>query len=134
VSIRTVTAAGQTVTYSFVITNTGNVTLRTPQVVEARFSGYAVLDPVCPAGVTSLAPGESVTCTADYVVTQADMDKGGVTNSAVATLETPGGATITAPPSQVDITAHPAPALTLAKTVDPTTITAAGQPVTYSYQ
>ncbi|CAM5304142.1 beta strand repeat-containing protein [Leifsonia shinshuensis] len=132
-SIRNVTAAGQTITYSFVVTNTGNVTLQSPQVVEARFSGYAVLDPVCPAGVTSLAPGESVTCTADYVTTQADIDKGGITNSAVATLQTPGGATITAPPSEVDITADPAPALAMEKTVDPTAITAAGQPVSYSY-
>ncbi|WP_433862326.1 DUF7507 domain-containing protein [Streptomyces sp. L7] len=132
-SIRSVTAAGQTVTYEFVVTNTGNVTLQSPQVVEARFSGFAVLDPVCPAGVTSLAPGEAVTCTADYVTTQADIDKGGITNSAVATLQTPGGATITAPPSEVDITADPAPALTTEKTVDPTAITTAGQPVTYSY-
>ncbi|MEY9850520.1 hypothetical protein ABH923_000198 [Leifsonia sp. EB41] len=132
-TVRSVTAAGQTITYEFVVTNTGNVTLQSPQVVEAAFSGFAVLSPACPAGVTSLAPGQSVTCTADYVVTQADIDKGGITNRAVATLQTPGGATITAPPSEVDITADPAPALTMEKTVDPTAITAAGQPVTYSY-
>jgi uncharacterized repeat protein (TIGR01451 family) len=81
-TVRSVTAAGQTITYEFVVTNTGNMTLQTPQVVEATFSGFAVLSPVCPAGVTSLAPGQSVTCTADYVATQADIDKGGITNRA----------------------------------------------------
>ncbi|MEZ5191695.1 MAG: hypothetical protein R2734_03700 [Nocardioides sp.] len=70
--------AGDTISYSLVVTNTGNVTL----------TGVTVTDPTvgpvsCP--VTTLAPGVSVTCTATYTLTQADVDAGHVANTATAT-------------------------------------------------
>ncbi|MEO7016605.1 MAG: hypothetical protein ABI130_05825 [Leifsonia sp.] len=132
-SVSNVTAAGQTLTYQFLVKNTGNVTLHSSDVVETRFTGHTVLRPVCPSGISSLAPSDSIVCTADYVVTQADMDAGKIENTARVAGETPTGDPITTPESQIDITAQAAPALTVDKSVSPTSITAAGQPVMYSY-
>ncbi|MEE6387721.1 GEVED domain-containing protein [Microbacterium paraoxydans] len=130
----TITAAGQTVTYSFLVTNTGNVTIADVTVEETGFTGTGTAPVVtCPAGAASLAPGDQVTCTAPYVVTQADLDGGGVTNTATVTGTPPSGEPPVSPPSTVLVPGDPAPALTVAKTADRTEITAAGQTITYSF-
>ena len=115
------TAAGQTVTYTFAVTNTGNVTVHGVSIAETAFTGTGTLSPVtCPA--TTLAPGASTTCTATYTVTQADVDAGSVTNTATATGTAPGGGTVTSPPSTATVAATPAPALTVVKTAAPATV------------
>ncbi len=87
-----ITAAGQTITYSFLVTNTGNVTVRDVTVDEGTFTGTGTAPVVtCPAGAATMAPGAQVTCTAEYVVTQADIDAGGVTNTATVTGTPPSG-------------------------------------------
>ncbi|MDP9904650.1 beta strand repeat-containing protein [Arthrobacter bambusae] len=127
---------GQVITYSFAVSNTGNVTMTGIQVHETQFTGHGALSPVtCPAGSDTLAPGASMTCTATYTLTQADVDAGKVTNEATATGNGPGGGTVTTPPSHVDVPGNPDPALTLVKTAtpsDPGHFTA-GQVVTYSF-
>ena len=70
-----VTTAGQTVTYSFAVTNTGNKNLTGLSVTETAFSGTGT-PPVVTCPVTVLAPGGSTTCSGTYVVTQADVDAG----------------------------------------------------------
>jgi len=82
-------AAGGRVSYSFAVTNTGNVTL----------SGVSVADPktgkvTCPQ--TSVAPGEKTTCTATYVATPADIDAGVISNRATVTAKAPDKKTFTA--------------------------------------
>ncbi|MDR6906037.1 putative membrane protein [Agromyces sp. 3263] len=129
------TEAGQQITYSFVVTNTGNVTLTDVAVAELEFTGNGVPPAVtCPADeVDSLAPGDDVTCTATYTLIQADVDAGGVTNTADATGSTPIGLPVSAPPSEFPITIVASPAWTLLKTVSPTAATRAGDQLTYSF-
>jgi uncharacterized repeat protein (TIGR01451 family) len=72
-------SVGQTVTYNFLITNTGNVTISGVTAYEAAFNGTggtgAITPVVTPAGAsTTLPPGGTVNFTATYVVTQADID------------------------------------------------------------
>ncbi|MHA3725161.1 DUF7507 domain-containing protein [Leucobacter sp. HY1910] len=85
-------AAGETVTYTFIATNTGDATL----------SNVTISDPL--AGLSELvfdwsdatadgvlAPGEKVTATAQYILTQADIDAGGVANLATTAGTPPNG-------------------------------------------
>lgn len=101
------TAVGQQVTYSFVVTNTGNVSLTDVDVAEPVFTGTGALGAVsCPT--TTLAPQQSVVCTADYAVTQGDIDAARIDNTAVASGDAPnGGITVTSAPSSVSIVAAP---------------------------
>jgi hypothetical protein len=124
---------GDTVTYSFLVTNTGNVSITDPAVTDTDFSGSGDLSAVtCPTG--AVAPGEDVTCTATYTVTQADVDSGELTNTATATGTTPTGDPIDPVPSnEVTIVTDPAPELTITKTADVKQVTRVGQVVTYSF-
>ncbi len=76
---------GDTVTYSLVATNGGNVTLDDVSITE---SNGAVLGDCEPTGDTvSLAPEASLRCEASYVVEQSDVDAGSHTNTATADSE-----------------------------------------------
>jgi uncharacterized repeat protein (TIGR01451 family) len=128
--------AGDVITYSFVVTNTGNMTLTNITVDEGAFSGTGTMSAVtCPSGAASLAPGDQVTCTATYAVTQADVDAGTLSNSATATGTPPAGTNgpITSPPSTVDLPETPLPALSIVKSAAPTTLSKVGQTITYSF-
>ncbi len=128
----TVTAAGQTITYSFLVTNTGNVTIDGVAINDTLTAPAGpALTPTCPT--TTLAPAAVVTCTATYTTTQADIDHGSVGNSATASGTDPHGTTTTAPPSTATVTAAPMTSLQLTKSVSPTTVSGAGQHVTYSF-
>ena len=77
---------GDTLTYSFTVTNTGNVTL----------ANVSVSDPLpglsaATGGASTLAPGASTVFTATYTVTQANVDAGQVSNTAIATGTPPSG-------------------------------------------
>ena len=121
-------APGELITYSYLVTNGGNVTLTSVSVDDAM-SGLSAVD--C-HGVTTLAPGASVTCTATYTTTQADVDRGSITNTGTATGTTPAGSAVS-DHSTVTVPADQNPALTLVKSASTTTFSGPGQPVTYSY-
>ena len=115
---------GDVLHYSYVVTNSGNVTLDGPFTV----ADDKATDESCPATAT-LAPGASITCTATYTVAQADLEAGSVTNIASASNGTTTSATDT-----LTIAATQSPALTLDKTItsgDP--YTAVGGTIAYSY-
>ncbi|MBF4625759.1 LPXTG cell wall anchor domain-containing protein [Clavibacter sp. VKM Ac-2872] len=124
---------GQKITYSFVITNTGNTTLMNVTVNETEFSGSGELSEIS-YPTRTLAPGEQTTATATYTLTQADIDAGKVTNTATSTGTPPGNTPPpTSPPSTVEFPGDPAPSLTTVKTADREQVTAAGQVITYSF-
>jgi uncharacterized repeat protein (TIGR01451 family) len=132
--VATVSAAGQSITYSFLLTNTGNVPLSDVAVVEGDFSGTGVLGAIaCPAEATTLAPSASATCTATYAVTQADIDAGTLTNAATGTGVPPAGTPPVSPPDEAVVDVVAEPAITLAKAATPTVVVSAGQVVTYNF-
>ncbi|MBF4631732.1 hypothetical protein ITJ42_10940, partial [Clavibacter michiganensis subsp. phaseoli] len=128
-----ITAAGQVVTYTFVVTNTGNVTVTDAAPIEREFSGSGDMGAITPVSAT-LIPGQSATFTAEYTVTQADVDGGVLTNTATAGGTPPSGTELPpTPPSTVEIPPVQSPAMTIVKTVDVTTISRPGQVLTYSF-
>jgi conserved repeat domain len=78
------------ITYSFLVRNTGNVTITGITVTDAMFTVPAVGD---------LAPGQERTVSVVYAVTAADVAAGSIDNSATATGTPPDGTPITTPPS-----------------------------------
>jgi hypothetical protein len=134
VSPTTATAAGDTVTFSFAVTNTGPLTLHDPEIVESSFSGSGSMSGLsCPPELATLIPGETQTCTATYRLTQADVDAGGVTNEAVARALSPADTRVESSPSEAAVTVAPDPGISLVKTADRGTVSGAGQVVHYSF-
>ncbi|WP_161789644.1 DUF7507 domain-containing protein [Phaeacidiphilus oryzae] len=125
--------AGATVDYTFVVTNTGNVPLTDVTVQDLAFSGTGTPPAVdCPV-TASLAPGEQMLCRATYTLTQADVDAGGVTNTATASGTAPSRGPVTAVDStSTDVT--PDPALRLDKSPDPDAVERHGDTVEYTYR
>jgi uncharacterized repeat protein (TIGR01451 family) len=84
-------AVNDVISYTFTVTNTGNVTL-TGVTVTDPLSG---LSAIAPASVASLAPGALEVFTATYTITQDDIEAGGVENQATATGTDPNGDPVT---------------------------------------
>jgi uncharacterized repeat protein (TIGR01451 family) len=126
--------AGRLITYSYVVSNTGNVTLDHVAVHETTFTGRGPAPvPACPSPAT-LAPGGQLVCSAPYTLTQGDIDAGRITNVANATGDAPSGSQVIAEASSVTIPQAPAPAVTVVKTADPTAVSSVGQKVTYTFK
>ena len=133
------TDAGDRVTYSFTVTNTGNVPVSRVQVDDPLLSTAGVLVS-CPAGV--LAPGESRTCdaTSAYTITAADVAAGATANRATASGTDPDGDTVTSPPDTTTTpTTLPQPRLVIDKVAaapvdaNGSGITDAGDAIRYSF-
>ncbi len=115
---------GDTLSYSYEVTNSGNVSLAGPVTVADDKASVT-----CPAVTTvgnndgNLDPGESLTCTATYTVTQDDLNSGSVTNTATASASG-----TDSNQDQVTVSAVQSPALTLDKagTLDITAAAPAG--------
>ncbi|QIK63491.1 hypothetical protein G7068_09980 [Leucobacter viscericola] len=73
---------GDTVTFGFDITNTGNLSMYDVKIVDGLkgLSGFT-----CESPLTKIAPGDTVHCTASYVVTKGDEQARKVTNTAFVT-------------------------------------------------
>jgi uncharacterized repeat protein (TIGR01451 family) len=120
-------AAGTTITYSFVVENTGDSTLEDVSVSDP-LPGLSAIN--CPS--TTIAPGDQLTCTATYVASQADVDSGAVTNTATATA-IPGAGTPLTAIDTVIVTSTRTPAISLVKTATPDTVGNAGALVTFGF-
>ena len=79
------TSVGDTIAYSYKVTNSGTVTLSgTPAISDDKIASSDITCGAVPDG--GLAPSASVTCSGTHTVVQADLDAGGVTNKASASL------------------------------------------------
>ncbi|HSZ38100.1 MAG TPA: pentapeptide repeat-containing protein [Acidimicrobiales bacterium] len=120
-------AAGQTIPYSYLVTNPGTLTM----------TGVAVSDALVPTVTcpfSTLAGGAAETCTGMYTVTQTDVDAGSVTNTATASGTNPQDVVVTSAPSPVTVLASLATSsISLTKSTTSTGYNAAGQTIPYSY-
>ncbi|WP_423920222.1 beta strand repeat-containing protein [Frigoribacterium sp. 2-23] len=127
--------AGDTVNYTFGVRNSGNTTLTNVSVTDPLPGLSAVSYGSWPGATGTLAPGAQVTATASYKLTQNDVDKGSVANTASASGTTPGGSVVRGSSSAL-VTVTPNPALALTKSSAPTaggTATKAGDQLTYTF-
>ena len=120
-------ADGVTLSYEYVLANTGNVTLDAVGVVDDRTTVS------CP--VTEIAPQSQIICTASYDTLQADVNSGGVTNKATAS-GTPRGdaAAINSTEETLTVPAVQNPQLELVKSASaPSPSFSIGATITYSF-
>lgn len=81
----TFTGPGETLSYTYEVTNTGNVPIDEIAIDNTSFSGNGTPPAPTNCSPTTLQPGEKATCTATYETVQADLDQGSVNNIATAT-------------------------------------------------
>ncbi|AWI24425.1 hypothetical protein HYN49_00135 [Flavobacterium pallidum] len=81
--------AGDTITYTFEVTNTGDVLLNNVSISDPTISLNPITVP------SPLTPGQVVSVPFTYTITQADVNAGQVVNTAVVSGTTPGGTTVT---------------------------------------
>ena len=83
--------AGDVVTYAFTITNTGNVTLTNVQVTDPMMPLGNPTNKIIGGPIPILKAGakDSTTISGTYTITQVDVDKGQVTNTATVTGRAP---------------------------------------------
>jgi uncharacterized repeat protein (TIGR01451 family) len=126
-------SVGDSISYSFTVTNTGNITLEEISVSDS----LPGLSAIAPASIAALAPGESAEFTAVYVVTQEDLDAGEIADTATASMQTTDACT-TCPsppqPSSTNVIAIPqAQVVQLAMGADPVADAHAGETITYTF-
>ncbi len=126
---------GQVINYSYTLQNvSSNTKYGGPVTITDDKAGLANCPPLNTVGPTlddNLDPGESITCTGTYSITQADLDAGKVTDSARATVA--GGASSSNQTNAGDVVMTQTKALTLTTTADKTTYDQVGQVVTFNY-
>ena len=114
---------GDTIAWSFLVKNTGTTTITSLAVTDPNAGAVT-----CP--VTTLAPGQSTTCTATtpYTITQTDVDNGVVSNTATAAGTNPSGTTVPSNPSSTDTPVTQIDGLQLAKSAAVTDVTPTARP------
>ncbi|WP_299881450.1 hypothetical protein [uncultured Cocleimonas sp.] len=119
---------GEKVTYEYIVTNTGNVTLTT----QITISDNLITDPAdfdCdPWPASGVAPLATYKCEGEYTVTLNDVELGSATNLATAS-----SGAMTSPTASETIPNGANPNITIAKSSVDTTYATVGQKLTYTY-
>src|SRR5699024_9504482 len=124
--------AGDEITYTLTVTNTGNVTLTNVTVQDDMLGGDLAATP------STLAPGEEGTVTGTYVVTQKDINRQDkIVNIATATGTPPGGDpndpdNPKTPPVEEEVPVVKDPEITLVKQADKERLVE-GETITYTF-
>ena len=110
-------SVGTAIDYAFTVTNTGTLTL-TDMALSDELPGLGeIVYGIWPGAVGQLAPGQSVSATASYTITQADLDAGEVRNTADVSARTPQGDGVRGDsPESVVSTAPGSPQIDITKT------------------
>ena len=121
--VSTYDQVGDVITYTVIVTNTGNTTL-TNALVTDPLTGLVETYPV-------MTSGESITFTTTYSVVEADMEAGSITNTASVIAQDPMGNDVEDSDSAVVVT-DAQPDIEIVKTADTEIAIASGQVITYS--
>lgn len=125
----TYTNVGNTITYTYTVTNTGTVPINGPITVsDNKINGGVPFQ----ISASNLAVGTNVQGTATYSITSADITAGSVMNSAIA-HGIYNSATIDSNTATATVTLTPQPALSITKTASPDTYDMNGEQITYTY-
>jgi uncharacterized repeat protein (TIGR01451 family) len=115
---------GQTITYTYRVTNTGSVNLNNISASDDRLGAIAL-------GKTTLTPNEGTSGTLTHTVVAGDLP-GPLTNTVVVTGTPPVGDDVN-DTDDLSITLHSSPAITVIKTADVNSAQV-GQTITYTYR
>lgn len=122
---------GQVINFTYTIKNTGLTAVSADLPTDITITGATA---TCPA-ITAVGnldtlfdPNETIVCTSSYSITQADLDKGSVTNIATANVHG-----IISNQATTTVATVPALGLKLTKTASPETYDRVGLVITYSY-
>jgi uncharacterized repeat protein (TIGR01451 family) len=116
-------SVGDVIHYTITATNDGNTTLNNVTVTDANAANLVCV----PANGSSLAPGASLSCTADHTVTQADIDAGHYLNTACVSAT---GATATC--DDADVPSAKNPHLSINKDATETSFSSVGDVIHYT--
>ena len=115
---------GQNITYTYKVTNVGDKNITSPiNVTDDHINGNILISQ------NGLNVSANTSKTAIYAINQTDIDRGYVTNSAIA-KSTYNGSEINSTATATALYAH----LTLEKTPSPTNYSVVGQNITYTYK
>src|SRR5207253_79976 len=118
-------AVDQVITYTYIITNSGNTTLAGPFTVTDNLQGTIL------CGTGSLALGATTNCTSTHTITQADIDAGSITNTATAS-----SGAITSNTAIITVTANRTMSIDLLTTATPnfSSPAVAGDTINYNFK
>ena len=137
-------AVGNTISYTYTVTNTGNTTLTNVSVTDNPVSpatGSSIpqcvnltspSDPCSGATVGSLAPSQVAHFTATYAVSQLDLNNGSVSDTSTANGTGPSGA-VTAGSNEVTVPAVQTNTLSVLKASPTVNYSAVGNTISYTY-
>jgi len=123
----TFNSLGQQIVFTYVIKNTGNNTLGPDQFkVKDDLIGNQAIK--CGDGNATLPPNLTISCTAIYTVSQADMNQGSISNYATAS----GGGASASQPQSATVNKGGS-SLTLTTSASPASYNQAGQQINFTY-